>query len=348
MIKLDNRSPWQTGLYSDWSATRVAQTTLVIKLGYRFDPQGRTEALDPSSAIEPVDRYYEENPAASLATARESVPFKRGGEILCQGTAHPPDPEARVMEVSLGLSREAGDDWRKTLRVCGPRHWHKGLLATHPSDPAPLQAVALRYEFAYGGRDPHNPDRLHQANPAGVGYSASSRWREGLGVPQIEIGPDYLKNLSQRPAPAGFGPIPGSWQPRAGTTPKIDEGALAVGHCPYSQDLPPDFHNAAPLDQRFEHPFQGGERLHLAGLVAGAPPSGIRIEIPRTRPAAWLVSAESPPSPVPLICDTLTVRADEREIHLLWRGAIEHGGEAEGYIVVNPGANDEPETEQPQ
>jgi hypothetical protein len=342
MLKLDNPTPWQAALYPDWRADLKPQTTLVVKLGYRFDLRGLTETLEPVPPIETADRHPEDNPAASLAAARESVPFKQGAEILCHGTAHPPGEAARVMETSLSLSRDGSEFWRKTLRITGPRQWRKGLLATPLSEPAPLQPLPLSYEHAYGGRDPRNPERHYEANPAGVGYSARSRWHDGLAVPQIEIGPNYLRTLSQRPSPAGFGPIAASWQPRAALHPEV---ALATGHCPYRQELPPDLHNAAPLDQRFEQPFQGGEILQLNGLIAGTAPAGISIELPRNRPEAWLIQGKAAPGPIPLVCDTLVVRADEQEIHLLWRGAIEAAADAAGHILIRPGAIPQPDRE---
>jgi hypothetical protein len=345
MLKLDNPTPWQAALYPDWRADLKPQTTLVVKLAYRFDTQGRTEALEPAPPIETADRHHEDNPAASLAAARESVPFKQGGEILCHGTAHPPGEAARVMEASLALSRDGSEFWRKTLRITGPRQWHKGLLATGLTDPDPLQPLPLRYEHAYGGRDPRDPERRYDFNPTGLGYSARSRWRGDLAVPQIEIGPDYLRTLSQRPTPAGFGPIAASWQPRLALAPEVDPAALAAGHCPYRQDLPLDLHNAAPLDQRFEQPFQGGELLQLGGLIAGAPADGISIELPPNRPEAWLIRGRAAPRPIQLLCDTLVVRTDEQEIHLLWRGAIEAAADATGHILIRPGAIPEPEQE---
>jgi hypothetical protein len=345
MFKLDNPTPWQAALYPDWRADLKPQTTLVVKLAYRFDPQGRAEPMEPAPPIETADRHLEDNPATSLTAARESVAFKQGAEILCHGTAHPPGEDARVMEASLGLSRDGSEFWHKTLRISGPRQWRKGLLATQLSEPAPLQPLPLRYEHAYGGRDPRNPERHFEPNPAGIGYSARSRWLDGLAVPQIEIGPDYLQTLSQRPTPAGFGPLSASWQPRAALAPAIDPASLATGHCPYGTPLPPDLHNAAPLDQRFEQHFQGGEVLQLSGLIAGAPPTGTAVEIPRNRPEAWLIQGKAAPRPIQLVCDTLVVRADEQEIHLLWRGAIEAAADASGHILIRPGAIPEPEQE---
>ena len=75
--------------------------------------------------------------------------------------------------------------------------------------------------------------------------------------------------------------------------------------------------------------------------MAGAPPAGIAIEIPRNRPEVWLVQGKAAPRPLQLVCDTLVVRSDEKEIHLLWRCAIEAGADATGHILIRQGTNTE-------
>jgi len=88
-----------------------------------------------------------------------------------------------------------------------------------------------------------------------------------------------------------------------------------------------------------------GERLQLGGLIAGAPPDGISIELPRNRPEAWLIQGKAAPRPIPLLCDTLVVRADEQEIHLLWRGAIEAPADTTGHILIRPRMIPQPDQE---
>jgi hypothetical protein len=333
-LQLDNQSPWQAALYSGWSAERQPQTTLVVKTGYWFDTRGRITPMDEVPPIEEADRHYDEPQTSSLVASNEAVPFKRGGELLCFGTAQPPDESATVMEVKLGLRRDDSDFWHKTLRVTGPRAWRRGLLTAGPGDPERLQPLPLRYELAYGGPDPRKEDQRNEANPVGIGYSARSRHHPNLRVPQIEIGPNYLSNPTQRPQPAGFGPLASHWSPRRERTPEIDETAFDLGLCPFAQDLAPDHYNAAPADQQFDSPFQGNETLFLQGLVAGADPRGVLVTLPDERPGAWRVASEQNQSPLELTCDTLTLRTDERALTLLWRCAIPQG--TSGWVVVKP------------
>jgi hypothetical protein len=347
VLHLDNQSPWQAALYPGWSARRRRQTTLVIKTAYWFDSGGRVSTMDPVPAIEEAERHHDAPETSSLAAASESVPFKQGGELLCHGTAQPPIEGATVMEVKLGLRRDDNAFWHKTLRVTGPRSWRRGLLSAGPGEPGPLQPLPLRFESAYGGSDPRDPEQRYAANPVGLGYSRTSRHHPALQVPQIEQAPDYLNSLTQRPTPAGFGPLAQGWTPRSTLTPAIDEAALSQGLCPFAEDLAPDLYNAAPEDQRFDTPFEGDETLFLQGLVANANPRGILIELPGEQPRAWLARSESDQNPLTLSCDTLIVDADEQALYLLWRCAIETTAAPAGWVVVKGGTEEEERDDDP-
>ncbi|MEJ2467215.1 MAG: DUF2169 domain-containing protein [Candidatus Thiodiazotropha sp.] len=341
MLELDNQSLWQAALYPAWNAKREPQLTLVVKTGFWFDKRGKATAMDSVPAIEEEDRHHDDPLSSSLAASCESVPYKQGSELICYGTAQPPEADATVMEVKIGLRRGEADFWNKALRVSGPRQWRRGLLSSGPSEPETLQPLPLRYESAYGGRDPRNSDHCYEANPVGMGFTASSRYHPELAVPQIELGPDYLRTPTQRPEPAGFAPLPVHWLPRLELTPEIDEEAVTLGLCPFAEEIAADFYNAAPKDQRFDTPFEGGETLFLQGLVDGADPRGMLIKIPKVIPEVLLVRSEREQSRLTLSCDTLVVRADERELHLLWRCAIPVLKETQGWIVIRPPQPDE-------
>lgn len=334
MFELVNQSHWQAGLYPGWNAQRAPQLTLVVKAGFWYDKRGTTRAMNPCPAIVEADSHYGDPLDTSLQTACETVPFKQGGELLCYGTAHPPSQDVKVMEIKLGLRRGESDYWHKTLRVSGPRHWRHSLISTQPSEAETLQPLSLRYEFAYGGRDHRNVERCYESNPVGVGFSATSRFHPALKLPQIECGPDFLNALTQRPTPAGFGPLASHWQPRMSLTPEIDKAALALRLCPIAQDLAPDLYNAAPLDQRFGQPFQGGETLLLQGLLADAERPSLLITLPAITPQVWQVTRSQSETPLPMICDTLVIRGDEQELHLIWRAAIKMPEKQSGWIVI--------------
>lgn len=321
MVELDNRSAWSAGLYPGWSLKGERQMTLVFKASFAFDVKGTLTPMTASAPIEETDRYHGQPGKSSLAAAGETVPFKQGGELLLFGAAHPQNAEATVTEVSLGLRRANDRFWEKTLRVFGPRRWEKGLLGISVSKPGPLAHLPLRYEHAYGGCDPNHDDKLFAQNPAGVGYSDKG-WRVGgMTLPQIEIGPKFISSPTHRVTPAGFGPLAPFWEPRSQAFEKLDHEAIDWGGCPYPADAPAQMYNAAPLDQRFDQPFQGEETLRLKGLVEGAPLDGVLLNLPRLRPDLKLIRGTRVENVQP-VCDTLVIDADARQLSLVWRVGI--------------------------
>ncbi len=322
MFELDNRSDWAAGLYPGWSRDGKRQITAVLKIAYSYDLQGRVMPLTPPPELEEADRYHGEPGRSSLAAACETVPFKDGGELLLGGTAHPSKPGSTVMEVSVGLRRVNDRFWEKTLRLFGPRRWDKSLLGISASKPAPLEPLPLRYEHAYGGVDPNHENQCYGANPVGSGFSQKG-WRvKGMALPQIEIGPKFISGPSQRVAPAGFGPIAPYWEPRLNASKELDGDAVSWGGCPFGNRAPAGLYNAAPLDQRFDAPFEGGETIRLKGLISEAPhPDGTLVHLPCPRPDLKLVSGNRVEN-LQAVCDTLTIDIDARTICMLWRTGL--------------------------
>ena len=322
MFELDNRSDWSAGLYPGWSRDGERQITVVFKNAYSYDPHGRVTALTPVPALEETERYHGEPGQSSLAAACETVPFKDGGEFLLCGTAYPAKAGATMMEISVGLRRADDSFWEKSLRLFGPRQWNKGLLGISASKPAPLESVPLRYEYAYGGVEPNHAEQLCAANPVGCGFSQKG-WRvKGMALPQIEIGPKYITAPTQRVSPGGYAPLAPFWEPRLEASRQLDEEAIAWGGCPFGAKAPAGLYNSAPLDQRFDSPFEGGETLRLKGLIPEAPHSdGTLLQIPAPRPDLKLVAGTRVETLQPS-CDTLTVDTDARTICLVWRCGI--------------------------
>jgi hypothetical protein len=334
MLELDNRTDWSAALYPGWGRDGQRRQTLVFKAGYSFDADGRLSAL-PFAPIEEADRYAGDPGTSGLAAAGETAPFKKGGELLLYGSAQPGGPGRTVIHVRVGLRRKNDAFWRKELRVFGPRSWRRKLLAAMPGPPQAIdQPVPLVYENAYGGADPSNPDQYFAANPAGVGFSVRGFRTKGLTLPQIECGPGFIAGPADRPAPAGFGPLAPHWAPRCNQKIEIDEQAVESGGCPWRKEPPEDLYNAAPLDQRFEEPFEGELSLMLQGLVADAPRE-VLINMPEVRPLLSFKGRPAVELPPPR-CDTLVIDTDRRQIHRIWRTALPMDIEnpAHGSIVL--------------
>jgi hypothetical protein len=322
MLELVNNTLWSAGLYPGWDRYRRPQMTLVIKAGFWFSERGELTPMKNPPPIEESDRFYEESGDSSLAAACDTVPYKNGAELLVYGTAYPPQQDSSMMEVSLGLRRNNEDYWQKSLRVFGPRSWHRGLTGVSLGRPESLEPLPLRYEFAYGGSDPRNEMQQYDKNPVGAGYSHRSRYHSALGVPQIEISSTFLRSLTQRPEPGGFGPIPTFWEPRIRHQPNMDEGRQSMGLCPFLDDVNPAFYNAAPPDQRFSETFAGTESILLKGLLNKRDgDNAVLIHLPLLSPKIDLQKGGERKA-ITAQCDTLVVNADAREIHLVWRAGI--------------------------
>jgi hypothetical protein len=343
MLQLDNRTDWSAGLYPGWGRNRQRQQTLVFKVGYSFDAQGTLSHL-PQPPIEEADRYRSDPENSSLVAASEIVPFKKGGEFLLHGSAHPVGPGESVLRVQVSLRQRNDEFWSKELRVFGRRSWQRKLFTVMPGTPERIEEpVALIYENAYGGFDPRNLEACFRANLAGVGFSLRGFRTKGLTLPQIECGPHFITGPASRVSPAGFGPLAPHWEPRSKEAANIDIEAIEFGGCPWSKEPSEALYNAAPLDQRFERPFEGVLTLQLKGLVADAP-LDVMIHLPKIEPHIFFSGRADIEIPPPK-CDTLIIDTDRRQIHLVWRSALPLDIEnpIDGWIVLS-----DPESEADQ
>lgn len=338
MYQIDNRTDWSVGLYPGWDRQGKRQFTLVIKAGFTFDIRGDLTPV-PHPPIEEIDRYRGEPATSSLAAASEAVPFKEGGELLLSGTAHPPESGRTVTEVEVGLKFLDGRAWSKTLRVFGRRHWKSKLLMAVPGAPEALEPVALIYENAYGGCDQGDPDKPFAANPVGKGHTRKGLKIKDLEMPQIEIGPRFITSPTNRPNPAGFGPVSPLWEPRVTALASMDGARASSGGCPWGNMAPANIFNAAPADQRFPQPFSGGETLSFKGMIPEVP-KGVTIRLPSVRPDVQLFS-ENRLNTVEVNLDTISVETDKKELNLIFRAAVAREARSVevGWVIVQDATN---------
>jgi hypothetical protein len=265
VIEIVNNTTWSAGLYPGWGRQRQPQITLVIKAGFWFDDRGEVTPMKHPPVIEESERLHDDAGDSSLAAACDTVPYKESSELLLFGTAYPPQEDSTVMEVSVGIRRGEDDYWQKSLTVYGAREWRRGLTGATIGQPECLTPLPLCYEYAYGGTDPRSETTRYDKNPVGMGYSAWSRYHANLHVPQIELADSPLKRLTERPEPAGLGPIPGFWELRAQLQPKFDKeliGDILWSHFPDLQPrhlkMVPDEESATAALRRLCQQMQAG------------------------------------------------------------------------------------------
>ncbi|MCH8544104.1 MAG: DUF2169 domain-containing protein [Alcanivorax sp.] len=313
MHELINPTPLAAALRPGWAPNRRFQDTLILKQTWHFALDGTL-----TSETQPLceaDAYHGEPLLSSLAASCETVPFKQGSELYLHGTAHPPRQGAPAMEVAVALTHADGARWEKRLAVLGESHWQRALLGYRRSPLAALKPLPLHYEYAYGGTCPDTEQRLPE-NPAGRGFNPGRGLRDNR-APQIEWPTTLQTRPGQQVAPAGLGPLASFWTPRHQAGGTFPDERMPEDGCPIALDAKPDLHNAAPLDQRFSHPFSGGEQLTLHGFFAEQT-APVTLTLPASLPQVLHNGGE----PLPMTCDTLVIDCDTRLVSRLFRAGL--------------------------
>ncbi|MBB6183243.1 DUF2169 family type VI secretion system accessory protein [Oleiagrimonas soli] len=205
---------------------------------------------------------------------------KHRGEVLLAGHAYPANGLATTeMTVRMTL---AGID--KSVRVIGDREWLYGMLPLRQiTSPAPFTSMPLTWDRAFGGA-------RHPGNPQGRGYLpnrlAALIGRNHGSMPNLEAVDEPVRNHNRAYAPVGFGPLDVGWMPRRQWVGTYDSQWHAKGFPGLADDTDPEFFNAAPLDQRIEGLFRGGEPYRLEGLHPQRPV--IEGHLPDMRPRVFL------------------------------------------------------------
>lgn len=185
---------------------------------------------------------------------------KQRGEVLLAGNAHAAGGLATTqMTVRLCLG---GID--KSIRVLGDRQWMYSLLPLlQVTAPAPFTSMPLDWSRAFGGP-------RHPGNPLGRGYlpnrMAAVVGRNHGPMPNLERPEQPVRGHARAYAPAGFGPLDVGWAPRREGIGTYDAAWHAHSFPGLADDTDPEFFNCAPLDQRIEGHFRGGEAYRLEGM----------------------------------------------------------------------------------
>ena len=322
MLELHNDTRHAAGLYPGWDRQRRFQLTAVFKAAWRFDPEGNLEPLPETPPLVECDEHHGKPHETSLRAADETVPFKAGAEVYLFGTAHPARAGDGHTAVRLAIDFPGGKRFAKELYVFGRRHWRRRMLGHQPTPPEPLEPTPLVYEHAFGGRVPGRPGSEYPQNPVGLGYNPSDWKVVNAELPRIEYPNRLVARPAHKPVPAGFGPLPVFWQPRADEIGEAVEDPEMHGGCPWPETAEPTLHNAAPPDQRFDATFAGGETLRLSGFFPGRAPSR-PVELVLPRPAIELYThIDGVTERLQLVLDTLIIDTDEMTLQLVGRAGI--------------------------
>jgi hypothetical protein len=275
MWQLDNRTPFSAE--RTWTRGRDGTEMWLVAVRCTFDikPDGSTKAADTQPPVVAAPEYIDpDQPQSSLKYDTDLVRTKTATDVIVLGHAYAPD-EQPVTELDVGF--QIGP-LIKNLRVSGDRVWQGGAITA----PEPFIKMPIIYERAYGGVDPKSRDteapQWDVRNPVGTGFSLSEAGADGQRLPNIENPDQLIRRWSDRPVPAGFGPISGHWQPRAGLAGTYDEKWQHERFPLLPEDFDDRYYQCGPADQQFPQFLKGGEPVVLLKLT----PSGeMRFQLPR-------------------------------------------------------------------
>lgn len=295
----------------------------VAKLGFNVSVRGAATLVRVPVRITSVGW----GGRGSLRYTSDWAAQKPGTDVVMIATAHPP-PEApaarsardarpapaRVTEMDVSL--RVGP-LQKTVRVYGPRVYYQGVGVV-PGPPARLEPTPLQYENTYGGSDASHGHALgHEPrNPAGIGFAHDRARLVDTPAPAIE---DPSVALPARlTTPAGFGPIPASWEPRLRLAGTFDERWTRERAPVLPSDHDPRHASFAPPGLWSQKPMLGDEPVE----VLGATPEGVwRFRLPRYEPVfACTIRGERRELETHL--DTFYIDAEEHRVELTWRAVI--------------------------
>lgn len=132
--------------------TDVEELAIIYKRTYAIAHDRVCKLAEEQVPLDNEGAFHDEL-APGVAPSPKSLPevigLKTGTDVVVQGSARPPQPATEMqVAVEIGAHRHAAD-------VIGQRFcdYRNGRLVFTP--PEPFEAMPLRYENAYGGRDAH-------------------------------------------------------------------------------------------------------------------------------------------------------------------------------------------------
>jgi hypothetical protein len=324
---------------------------VLVKRTYDIVPGGRCARAVADRKIFAADVHYGDPMNSTVKFESDFVPFKLATDVVLHGKAYArPGQRVATLTASLIVGHH-----RKDVLVLGDRvARYNGKSDPIFTDPQPFETMDLRYERAYGGVDIYSQPKMqciYPRNHLGRGYAVANSQRsvENLPLPNIEDPKDPLTparlcvgnfmEWERQPMPQGFGWTERTALPRAsyaGVMPsrraleqeirKAYAALLSPGQREvYEQAKTPDmdfrfFNGASP---GLVLPFlSGNEPVTLMNLD---PQGKTEFHLPGERPRIGLDIGQGVQEP-PVVLHTVMIRLDERQVDLLWRGAVSYAG----------------------
>lgn len=273
MWQVDNRTPFAAE--RSWVRDRNGAEIWLVAVKCTFDIQadGTTEIAKAQPPVLMVPEWNGEPGKSSLKYEADLVRTKVTTDCTVLGHAYAPGARP-VTELDVGF--RVGPI-TKAIKVMGDRIWS----GSGPSAPEPFEKMPLVYERAFGGVDTksQHPERdWDWRNPVGSGFAVEKTNLDGSSLPNLELRDQRMQSWSDRPAPAGFGPIASHWQPRVSFAGTYDDRWMQERQPLLPDDFDDRFYQCAPADQQAPQFLRGGEPVVLYRLT---PEGELRFDLPR-------------------------------------------------------------------
>ena len=306
-MKTKNRTPFLFGAKVTSRQPPQVEMTLVVRGKFSLRPNEPVTPLLAGDGFPQgfltgeLFREEDEERLGECLYPGDFADYKLNAEVFFQGTCYPPGNRP-VTETYVEFSVGA---WSKGLRVVGRRVWTDAVFGDPFTAPAPFTAMPLTYANAFGGP-------TYPLNPAGKGFDTAE-------LPTVEPVGQPVHRRSDRPMPAGFGPLNPAWPQRAGKVGTQYGAKYQAERAPfYAEDFDWSYFSAAPLDQQLKGHLRGDEELCFINLHRTA--REVRAQLPGLRIRAFVDDVEGRFREVRLSLDTLHANLDDEVLTLTWRG----------------------------
>ncbi len=327
--------------------------SVVAKRTYRIQHGSVVKRCAVDHELRKTDAYYEGGDPewSTVQHEYELAPYKPAADIVVIGKAYAPGGvPATQMTASVQVAER-----EKSIIVFGDRECHyRKDMSPVLSGPKPFTEMEIRYERAYGGRDETSDPNIpffYPRNYMGTGVALRNikETVDGLALPNIEDPDDLLtperiilgepERWPQQPLPQGFGWFQRTWYPRnasVGLYPAFVDvdtvtteerlGLVPKNHIALAKQFKlPSYHprlnNGASHGLLFPV-LQGDENVCLRGL---SPEGLMEFTLPGESPKIMLDIGFGAQE-LQARLDTVSIRPDDLEVDLIWRGACVYEG----------------------
>jgi len=316
MLQLINRTDFAAERAALVSSDGSQVWVIIIKATYRFDHAGSVHLHGQQEPVCLSPLYSGEPGRSSLLRDVETVVDHPGTDVTVLATARAPN-EKPVSALDVGVRVAAV---AKTIRVFGRRFWRKNGVGLRISAPEPFIAQPINYETAYGGIDVRSGQK-ESRNPIGVGFASSADDLNDKPLPNAEEPRQLINEWTDRPTPAGFGPIPPMWSPRLEYAGTFDSHWRELKMPLLPDDYDSRHARAAHPDLVSEAHLRGGEEVVLSNLT---PVSTLRFLLPRVYLVVTTYTvAGSLRQRIQL--DRVIIEPDIQKLVLVWRSSLNCG-----------------------